>query len=88
MQVADRGVRALVKVLDSNNVVTFLNLADNQVQNVIIKRTHSVVLQIGICFTKIAASCVSSSQLNGGTQCSMNLCSLRLFAVMHGVCLK
>ena len=31
MQIADRGVRALVKVLDSNNVVTFLNLADNQV---------------------------------------------------------
>ncbi len=30
-QIADRGVRALVKVLDSNNVVTFLNLQDNQV---------------------------------------------------------
>ena len=31
LQIADRGVRALVKALDSNNVVTFLNLEDNQV---------------------------------------------------------
>lgn len=31
LQIADRGVRALVKVLDSDNVVTFLNLQDNQV---------------------------------------------------------
>ena len=30
-QIADRGIRALVKVLENNNVVTFLNLQDNQV---------------------------------------------------------
>ena len=35
LQIADRGVRALVKVLDSDNVVTFLNLQDNQVSHVI-----------------------------------------------------